>query len=596
MRKRIVFVFLFAACLWTVGYGGSHSNYDTLLRLSQKEFENQNFVKSLEHLMEILYTEDTKLSDDRRMTVLTSMGIIYAEILNYEKAMECFLESHQIISGKSNIKEEVGILNNIAILYMYANNWDKATEYLDIAYQTVSEIKDSSKMVLLLLNNMSIISNKKGDWKQTEKYLHLAMEITANNPQYSQEILLLKHVKVEYLYLKKEYDSAERLALDVLSHDVKTVSRELEIEYLVTLSKIYKAKKNIPQAIYYAKKSLESNANLPMIINIYEHLASLYRAANSHSLALQCQDSVIMMKDSLLKLNNMSQILRGQVQFDLSNMEKKLAANKEKQKRDQIIFLFVFLFFAVVSSLFIYMRSIKSKRLKIVAELEKNEKLLLEQRLKEQETQALLEQEQVNNEIKEKMLLKQQLKEQETLALLEQERVSNEIKEKMLLKQELKEQETLALLRQKMYSNEIELKNKQLVTKTLFQLSKNELLEEIIQELSHIPNQSRISELQPIIQKLKSQLKEPAGSDWTSFLTYFEQTNPSFLFTLKERHSDLTANDIRLASYIYLNLDTKEISKLLNITPDHCNKKKQRLGEKLGIPTSKVYSYLMNLA
>ena len=120
-------------------------------------------------------------------------------------------------------------------------------------------------------------------------------------------------------------------------------------------------------------------------------------------------------------------------------------------------------------------------------------------------------------------------------------------------------------------------------------------MEEIIQDITHIPTLSKAAEMQPIIQKLESQLKEPAGADWNSFLTYFEQTNPVFLTNLKEKHPDLAASDIRLASYIYLNLDTKEISKLLNITPEYCMKKKQRLAHKLNLPSVKIYSYLASI-
>ena len=68
-----------------------------------------------------------------------------------------------------------------------------------------------------------------------------------------------------------------------------------------------------------------------------------------------------------------------------------------------------------------------------------------------------------------------------------------------MLEQQLKDRDALVLLEQKTYENEIELKNKQLISQTVFQLSKNELIEEIIQSLSHFPDQLERSELHPII-------------------------------------------------------------------------------------------------
>ena len=221
---------------------------------------------------------------------------------------------------------------------------------------------------------------------------------------------------------------------------------------------------------------------------------------------------------------------------DDNNLEKKMIENKAKQKREQTLFLCVLIFFIALFLLILYIRSTKNK---ITGLTRENEKLLLEQ----------------------------QLKERDILVLSEQNR----------------------------YKNEIELKNKQLVSQMLFQSSKNELMEEFIQLLSRIPNQSEIAELQSIIQKMQSHMNETTGDDWDGFLTYFEQTNPAFLTRLKEKHPDLTADDVRLASYIYLNLDTKEISKLQHITPEYCLKKKQRLAQKLDQSSTKIYSYLTGL-
>ena len=342
----------------------------------------------------------------------------------------------------------------------------------------------------------------------------------------------------------KAYDLAEQLALESLNQYVDILSNELQIEYLLILSKIYHAKNKSSQAIYYAKESLKNNPNLQVTIDIYTHLSDLYHAANSFSLAFQYQDSAMKLKDSLVNLNNTSQILRGQIQFDLSNLEKKMVENKAKQKRERIVSIVIASFFIVLFLLILFIRSIKNKQLVIKTEL----------------------------------------------------RVEKEKNEKLLFEQQLKEQKTLLQLEHYTYKDEIDLKNKQIISQTLFQLSKNELIEEIIRALSNIPNQSDIPELQPIIHKMQSQIKESAGEDWNSFLIYFEQTNPSFLATLQAKHPDLTANDIRFLSYVYLNLDTKEIAKLLHITPEYCKKKKQNLAHKLKVPSSKLFSYLSNMS
>ena len=524
MIKRFLLCVLLLNGL-AVGYGENKNYYENLLNSAQKDINNRDYPKAMEDLMKIkIYAKETK-QHAMHVQALNKMGFVYTNMLYYEKAMECYLEGYQITLGNLDKKSEISILNYMAQLYFLSNDLEKAVEYLDKAYKIAVETKDSFTMALLY--NLAVISNKKEHLEETEKYLHLAMEKIKQFPK-DPYIIFIKCVEVEYLYLKKEYDLAEQLALDELAQNRgrqesdrdywQQLCQELDADYLLLLSRIYYQKKNYPQAIFFAKEALRNSFKIPTTIEIYEHLSQLYRATNSLSSALQYQDSVTIMKDSLLQLNSLNQILRGQIQFDMNNLEKKLIENKEKQKREQIVFVFVLLSVILLFLLFLYIRFTKNKQLRIVAGLER-----------------------------------------------------------------------------KTYQNEIELKNRQLISRTLLQLSKNEMIKEIITMLSQIPDQLENSELQSTIQKLQLQLGDPADANWNSFLMYFEQTNPTFLSILKAKHPNLTANDIRLSSYIYLNLDPKEISKLLHIAPESYKKKKRFLARKMKLPTTEIYNYLSKL-
>ena len=500
----------------SIGYSHNKEHYENLLKLAIKEQGNKNYAKGMRNLMQVkMYAKDNKLYD-MEIQALNQMGILYKEMLSYDKAIECYLESYQIASKSPNKKYEIILLNNIGNLYYFSKDMDKAEEYFERACKMAIERNDNFA-VMHLLHNLVAVSNNKENLEQAEKHLNFAMERIKQFPE-DPNIIYIKGVRAEYLYLKKEYDSAEQFALEVLNMELSPMSN---VDCLFLLSKIYNQKKNYPQAIAYANDALHNNSNLQMMVEIYEHLSTIYRATNSPAFAWQYQESAMITKDSLLRINNINQILRGQIQFNLNNLEKEMGETKAKQKQEKLIFTFIIIFFLVIIVLAFYIRTERNKR--------------------------------------------------------------------------LEEQKRTALLELKMSENKIELKNKQLVSNTLFQLSKNELMEEIIEVLSNIPAKMEIPELPPVIQKLKSQIKEPASADWNSFITYFEQANPAFLSALKKEHPDLTANDIRLSSYIYLNLDTKEISKLLHITPDHCKKKKQRLAQKLGLQTPKLYAYLAGM-
>ena len=85
--------------------------------------------------------------------------------------------------------------------------------------------------------------------------------------------------------------------------------------------------------------------------------------------------------------------------------------------------------------------------------------------------------------------------------------------------------------------------------------------------------------------KLLSMLRRQAGEDenWKVFKSYFSQVHNDFDQQLKAASEDLTENDILLASFLRMNLTTKEIASLLNVLPDSVLKPKYRLKKKLGL-------------
>ena len=555
-------------CINHICYGNSLSYYSEVFELSKKEYLAGNYAKSLEYLKEIKTFADANGHVDLQMHALNNMGIVYADILDYNSAMKCYMDAYQLAIDGSYKEEEICALNNISHLYSVTNELDKAREYVEKAYRGAIQLNDSLRAGRYA-TNIGSFANQMGDLAQAEQYLNIAMTMLVGQTEDPILPFITQLIRIENLYLKKEYNKAEQLANEILGQIYEINNDELIVENLLLLSKIYQQKNDTYKAIAHAKTCLNYNSKLPDLIEVYEQLSVLFRINNSLSLALEYQDSVMMMKDSLSKITDMSRMKNDQIRFDLINSERELAENKAKQNAERKLFIAIIAFIVVFIFVLLWIyriQSIKNKQYKIITNLEldqeKNNKLLLEQKLKEQETLALLAQEQLNNE---KLLLKQQLHEQEVMSLHEQERLNNEI----------------------------ELKNRQMISKILFQSERNELVKEIVDTLSGIPNYAENKILFSVIRQLKSQLKET--SDWDSFSTYFEQINPSFVSSLKKQHPDLNSSEIRLLSYMYLNLETKEISKLFNITPNYCRKKKQRISKKLNVPTSNMYEYIVNI-
>lgn len=76
----------------------------------------------------------------------------------------------------------------------------------------------------------------------------------------------------------------------------------------------------------------------------------------------------------------------------------------------------------------------------------------------------------------------------------------------------------------------------------------------------------------------------------------FEAADPDFARRVLERHPALLDSDVRFLSYVRMNMQTKDIAALLNITPDSCKRRKIRISKKLGLETSSdLYSHILGI-
>jgi len=124
--------------------------------------------------------------------------------------------------------------------------------------------------------------------------------------------------------------------------------------------------------------------------------------------------------------------------------------------------------------------------------------------------------------------------------------------------------------------HDIESKNRELAISTLSLIKKNEFLNSIKFELKE-KNDSK--SLNPIINIIDKNLNNT--DDWKFFEEAFNNADKDFLKKIKSKHPDLTPNDLRLCAYLRLNLSSKEIAPLLNISPRSVEVKRYRLRKKM---------------
>jgi len=557
MRTKIfcgLFFFFLLVFIPFAGYGNSDRKYcESLLDSARKKYSEKNYIKAMESLTEARKIAEENNWTDLKIDALNGMGAVYTSLFDYDKAMEYYLESYKIATKKSDTKRELLIINNIGKIYFDNQEYSKVKEYLEKAYEIAFLLKDSF-CIRQVASNLASVLHKTEDFILAEKYLNIGLKML-NNDTATREYLTFQIIKTDNLYLQKKYSEAEKIGLSIWER-VQKIDHAFKHSFVICLSKIYQEKGNIEKALYYAYEALQGSPDIVDCICIYDQLSDLYQLENAYPLALQYKDSAAMAIDSLRKINNKDYLKSNLIRFELLNSEKELAESKAKQKAERMLFIVVIIAIFILAMIFIWVlriQSIRNKQRKQITELE----------LQHEKNQNLLQQEQLNNE---KLRLEQQLKEQETFALLEQERLASEIDNK----------------------------NKQLMARVLFQSNRNDLIKELIVALSNIPLQKESTIIEPIVQKLRLQLKDSA--DANIFLVQLEQISPSLFLLLKEKHPNLSLDEIQLLSYIHLyNIDTKKIASLLNISVNTCQKRKERLAIKMGIKTTELYDFLCSL-
>ena len=147
--------------------------------------------------------------------------------------------------------------------------------------------------------------------------------------------------------------------------------------------------------------------------------------------------------------------------------------------------------------------------------------------------------------------------------------------QKELEMKELESSKQIIKLNNEKLRNDIEGKNRELATSTMSIIKKNEFLNDIKNELMNGGEKS-ISKVIRIIDKDLNNT-----DDWKMFQEAFNNADKKFLRKIKTKHPDLTPNDLRLCAYLRLNLSSKEIAPLLNISPRSVEVKRYRLRKKM---------------
>ncbi len=173
----------------------------------------------------------------------------------------------------------------------------------------------------------------------------------------------------------------------------------------------------------------------------------------------------------------------------------------------------------------------------------------------------------------------------------QQEKNLKTVKNELALK-ELENNQQLMSFENEKLTQDIDSKNRELAISTMSLIKKNEFLNMIKKEL--MTKKDSESGIKDVIALIDKNINN--NDDWKFFQNAFNNADKDFLHKIKAKHPSLTPNDLKLCAYLRLNLSSKEIAPLLNISARSVEVKRYRLRKKMELEHEvSLTSYILDL-
>ena len=143
---------------------------------------------------------------------------------------------------------------------------------------------------------------------------------------------------------------------------------------------------------------------------------------------------------------------------------------------------------------------------------------------------------------------------------------------------------------------DLENKNKELAASAMKIIYKNEKMIEIKKLLEKI-NPEAQKEYNDQLSSIKHFIeKELQDDQWEDFELRFDQANNNFIQKLKEQYPDLSHSDLKICAYLRMNLSTKEIAQILNMSIRGVETARFRIRKRMGLEqTDNLNDFILHL-
>lgn len=518
-------------------YYSNHDNIDSALyyyHAAEKQFEQMNSLKSL-------------------TSIYHGLAIINYSRGEYDSALAILDRNIELYQTQVNDSGGLAISYDMkGGIELFRGNYRIAMNESLKALKILNRI-DKPIRKADALNRLASIEFYLNNYEKSLEYNQEALEIYKQYDDRYYQSQVYNDIGNTYYYTKEYERGIENLNQSIeLSRELKIP--ELELTALNNLGKTYQALELYDEAMINLRKALamaESNDNPNKLVEGLCNMADCYVETNKPALAVPLLNRAVKLAEDIGVKENLriAYFTRYEANEKLGDISAALADYKQ---------------YAILSdSLLSENKSRQIEEMRAIYDTENKEQQIT---IQEQEIELLNQQARSDN--LQRILLAVGL----LLSLVLLYGIYQKLKRKKAEKEKV--------------DTELAFKKKELTTKALHLAKKNEVLEELKQQVQELRKQGDGQNgYNKLIKTIDFDLNE--DKNWENFARSFEEIHKDFNKNVKQHYPDVTSNELRLMALLKMNLTSKEIANILNVSAEGIKKARYRLRKKLSLESDK---------
>ncbi len=452
---------------------------------------------------------------------LKKMGELCFHLGHYQRALEYYLDAGKLFEKTGESKFMADNYLQLGTLHYYNRDTAQSGHSYSKAMKIFQNLKDQQGIATTLAK-MGHLLEKKHQYKEAFDYQQRALSVYTSI--------------ADKAGMAKTYENLGSIHEDLLSYE-KAMSyfqsalvlyTELDeniasIEVVNNIGDIYRKTNNYSKALeqyFKALKLAQSQNEMYQVNSAYRDIAKTYNLMKQNDSAYKYAE---LSRSCLLKIYSMEGSKQMAFLQALNDVEKKNSEIKELQNAKKIN-LIITIATIIVIILLIFSVFLILSRQRISLQILKTQRQLMEADLKNQKM----------------------------------------------------EEAQLKL--------DIEIRSKELSTQVLHVIQKNQLLENLKNQLDDIikdEKRDQKKQLRQVIQQINLNFNN--DTYWLEFRQLFEQIHHSFFDNLNRQFPGLTATDLKLISLLKMNMDSADMASMLAISQDSLRIARYRLRKKLNL-------------